>query len=91
MYKASIYNENLFKIEIGFCDKFNIDINVMIKESLKDLFGKEDVLLFFKEKYNLEYYLERVIYLNKKEKVYPILSLDLDIIEFLCKSKQEMI
>ena len=41
-----------------------------------------------KEKYNLEYYLERVLYLKKKTGlVHPILGLDNDIVEFLYKTK----
>ena len=76
------------KIEIGYNDKFNIDINFMLRETLKDLFGKETYLLEMKEKYNLEYYLERVLCLKKKTGlVHPILGLDNDIVEFLYKTK----
>ena len=73
-------------VEIGRNELFNIDINVMVRESIKDLIGKEDILVKLKNKYNLEYYLERVlgIYVDG---IHPILSLDSDIIEFLYKSK----
>ena len=74
-------------IEIGLCKKFNIDVNIMVRESLRVLFGKEKILLKFKEKYDLEYYLERVVYICKEDGViHPILSLDFDIVEFLYKT-----
>lgn len=80
--------ENKFVIKIGHCNKFNLDINIMIRDSIKELIGKEEILLELKNKYNLEYYLERVVYLkNIKDGVFPILSLDNDIIEFLYKTK----
>lgn len=81
---ASRLNEDnkRFKIEIGCCDRFNVDVNVMIRETLKELFGKEQILSDLKKEYNLEYYLERVIHLDC-DKVQPILSLDSDIIKFL--------
>ena len=71
-------------IEIGRNDIYDTDINVMIRKSLKDLFGKEDVLLELKNKYNLEYVLERVPALLFKNQDYnQRLSLDYDIIEFM--------
>lgn len=73
-------------LEVGRNEVYDVDINKMVRITLKDLFGKEDILLELKEKYNLEYYLERVpcIY---TESIHPILSLDNDIIEFLYKTK----
>lgn len=91
-FKVSEYASKLkeknkrFKIEIGYCNKFNVDVNVMVKETLKELFGKEDILSDLKKEYGLEYYLERVIHLER-DKVQPILSLDSNIIEFLYKAK----
>lgn len=75
-------------MEIGRNEIFNIDINEMVRVTLKDLFGKEVILSELKEKYKLEYYLERVPMLNgDTTKVNPVLSLDYDIIEFLYKTK----
>ena len=73
-------------MEIGRNEIYDVDINKMVRITLKDLFGKEDVLVMLKEKYNLEYYLERVLGIYC-DSVHPILSLDADIIEFLYKSK----
>lgn len=76
------------KIEIGRNDYLNIDINIMIRETLKKIFGKENILVELKEKYGLEYYLVRVVYIKSEEgEIHPILSLDNDIIEFIYKTK----
>ena len=75
-------------LEIGRNEMFNIDLNIMLRESIKDLIGKEDTLLELKKKYNLEFYLERVVHLHADTTlINPILSLDLDIIEFIYKTK----
>ncbi len=75
-------------IEIGRNEVFDIDINVMIRKSIKDLIGKEDILLKLKNKYNLEYYIERVPWLvANTEKPRQILSLDNDIIAFMYKAQ----
>lgn len=75
-------------IEIGRNELFDIDINVMIRRSIKDLIGKEDILLKLKNKYNLEYYIERVPCLvANTEKPRQILSLDYDIIAFMYKAQ----
>lgn len=73
-------------IEIGRNEFYNDDINVMVRTSLKDLFGKEDKLLYLKNKYKLEYVLERVPLILDNQNM-PKLSLDDDIIEFLYKTK----
>ena len=70
------------KIEIGKNENYNVDINEMLRETLKDLFGKEDVLFQLKEDYQLEYYLVRVPLLSA-DAINPILCLDRDLIEFL--------
>ena len=75
-------------IEIGRNERFNLDINVMIRETLRDLFGKEEILKILKEKYNLEYFLERVPTIIKDStESNQILSLDNDIIEFLYRTQ----
>ena len=74
-------------IEIGRNEIYDVDVNKMVRVTLKDLFGKEEKLLYLKEKYNLYYALERVpsIVADTTEP-HPILSLDSDIVEFLAKT-----
>jgi hypothetical protein len=75
-------------MEIGRNEVFKINLNEMLRYTLKDLFGKEEILLELKKKYNLEYYLERVPELHSDTtRVNPVLSLDDDIIEFMYKTK----
>lgn len=75
-------------IEIGRNEMFNIDINVMIRQSIKDLIGKEDVLLELKNKYNLTYFIVRVpLIISASDNPMQKLSLDDDIIEFMYKTK----
>lgn len=77
-------------IEIGRNEIFNININEMVRVTLKDLFGKEEILLSLKKKYNLTYYLERVPSLvYDTDEPNQILSLEPDIVEFLYKSQTE--
>lgn len=72
-------------IFIGYHYGFVSDLNEMVRDTLKQLFGKEDILLKLKEKYNLEYKLERVPTVSKN---YTLnLSLAPDIIEFLYKTQ----
>ena len=85
-YNLLVYFSTDSTIEIGRNEFYQNDINIMIRETLKDLFGKEDILLELKNKYNLEYYLERVPLLLNDDN-YIKLSLDIDIIEFMYKTK----
>ena len=71
-------------LELGRNEIYDHDINVMIRKTIKDLIGKEDTLLELKEKYNLEYYIERVPIIDGS---HQILSLSDDIIEFMYKTK----
>ena len=73
-------------MEIGSNYFYQQDVNQMVRQTLKNLFGKEDVLLELKEKYNLQYSLERVPTINtRSQEPMPKLSLDNDVVEFLCK------
>ena len=85
-YDLLVYFSTDSTIEIGRNEFYQDDINIMIRETLKDLLGKEDILLELKNKYNLEYYLERVPLLLNDDN-YIKLSLDIDIIEFMYKTK----
>ena len=70
------------KLIIGFNEKYEVDINDMIRKTIKPLLGKEDELDMLRRKYNLKYYLVLVPTI-KVDGVHPILSLAPDIIEFL--------
>ena len=74
-------------IEIGRNEIYDVDVNKMVRVSLKDLLGKEKELVYLKEKYNLYYALERVpTIVADTTEPHPILSLDGDIVEFLAKT-----
>ena len=71
-------------LDIGRNEVFDVDINVMLRVTLKDLLGKEKQLAALKERYGLTYYLERVPTLvANSEAPNQLLSLEPDIIEFL--------
>ena len=72
------------EIKIGFNDKYNVDINEMIRETLKEIISKAEALAELKKEYDLDYSLVLVpeIY-SDSEKPNQLLSLDRDIIEFL--------
>ena len=72
-------------IFIGYHYDYKEDVNEMVRYSLKELFGKEEILLKLKNKYNLTYKLERVPTLFKKRRIN--ISLSPDIIEFLFKTQ----
>lgn len=71
---------------IGYNTDFDINCNVMLRKTLKDLFGKEDILLKLKHQFNLVYYLERVPVVFSSDTSNMILSLEKDIVEFLYKT-----
>ena len=87
------YNETLRfstpgTIEIGRNELYEDDINIMIRVTLKELFGKEEALLDLKARYELEYYLIRVpLILLDSDEQFPNLSLDEDIVEFMYKTR----
>ena len=72
-------------IFIGYHYDYKEDVNEMVRYSLKELFGKEEILLKLKNKYNLTYKLERVPTLFKNKRIN--ISLSPDIIEFLYKTQ----
>lgn len=80
------YSSEKMCLIIGRNERFNINVNEMLRVTLKDLLGKEELLFALKEKYGLTYYLERVPSLSVSE-VNPILSLEEDIIRFLYLTK----
>ena len=72
---------------IGLNEEYNVDVNEMLRWTLKDLFGKEQKLLEMKNRFSLTTTLEIVphIVVDCGEPS-QILSLDSDIIAFLYKS-----
>ena len=83
-YKISKRKREFDEIKIGFNKNYNVDINEMIRETLKDIINKTELLSKLKKEYNLDYALVLVpeIY-SDSEEPNPLLSLDRDIIEFL--------
>ncbi len=78
------------EITIGFNNEYDVNINVMIRKTLKDLIPKIAILADLKKTLSLEYYLVLVpeIY-SESEAPNQILSLENDIIEFLYLTKTE--
>ena len=75
-------------IEIGRCEQYDVNINNMVRYTIKELLGKEETLLMLKEKHNLEYYLSKVMVVDDMcDEPTPILGLEADVIEFLYKTK----
>ena len=70
-------------LEIGRNELYEDDINDMLRFTLKDLFGKEEQLVMLKEKYRLEYSLERVPVLDPNRTDNQRLSLADDILAFM--------
>ena len=76
---------------IGYNENYNIDVNEMIRVTLKDLFGKEDKINELCKNFGVTVVLEIVPYIITESDVpSQILSLDRDIIEFLYQSGVEM-
>lgn len=90
-YKISKRVREFDEIKIGFNDNYNVDINEMIRETLKEISTKIDALVNLKKELNLEYALILVpeIYSDSEEPK-QILSLESDIIEFLYLTKTEI-
>ncbi len=75
-------------LSIGFNASFQINVNDMLRITLKNLFGKEKEILKLKNKYNLSTFLEIVPTIAfSSEEPRQILSLEPDIIDFLYKTK----
>lgn len=69
---------------IGLNEKYDADVNEMIRATLKDLIGKEDKIAEMKEKFSVQTVLEIVPYVAvDSDEPTQNLSLDDDIIDFL--------
>ena len=73
---------------VGSNREYDVNLNVMLRKTLKPLLGKENKLIALARKYGLTYSLVRVVYL-KADEINPILSLENDIIEFMCITQTE--
>ncbi len=76
------------EIKIGFNNSYDVNINVMIRKTIKDLLPKSDILAQFKKENNLEYYLVLVPEIATiSDEPKQLLSLESDIIDFLHKTE----
>ena len=80
-------DDDIAYIYIGYNYDFNENLNVLFRESIKNLIGKEDILVKLKEKYNLKYTLERAPTVSNNYRL--DISLEEDIIAFLYKSQSK--
>ena len=72
----------------GICDSYDIDVNVMLRQTLEGFFGSEQTLLEIQRKYSAEVWLVVVPQIAAdSDKPHQILSLDEWVIEFLYKAK----
>lgn len=76
---------------IGYNENYNVNVNKMLRVTLKDLFGKEEQLKKMQEMFSIQIYLEIVPYISSESsEPSQILSIEKDIIAFLYKSNIEM-
>ena len=71
-------------MRMGQNECYNVDINVMVRQTLAPIWDKQKLLAELKRQYSLTYYLVRVahVYANCASPK-PLLSLDADVVEFL--------
>ena len=76
---------------IGYNEEYDADVNVMIRETIKDLQGKEEKLKRLKERFGAELTLKIVPYISSQSKETPqSLSPDKDIVDFLYNSETSL-
>lgn len=72
---------------LGLNEQYNVDVNEMIRVTLKNLLGKEDKIRQMQKLFSVQTALEIVPYIvAESEEPTQLLSLDDDIIAFLYKS-----
>ena len=75
------------EVEIGFNDRYRVNVNEMIRKTLFELADKTALLDDLRRRYDLTYYLEIVPEIaSGSDEPTPILSLDEDIVEFLART-----
>lgn len=73
--------------EIGYNDRYRVDVNEMIRKTLAELADKTALLDELRRRHALSYYLEIVPEIaSGSDEPCPILSLDPDIVEFLYRT-----
>ena len=71
-------------IRIGANTNYDVNLNTMVKTTLKCIWDKRQALVQLATKYNLTYYLVRVPHVYSScDQPKPILSLDADVVAFL--------
>ena len=76
---------------LGFNENYNVDVNEMLRVTLKDLFGKEEQIKKLKKEFSLSAILEIVpVIASNSNEPNQYLSLERDIIEFLYKSETDI-
>ncbi len=76
---------------MGFNENYNVDVNEMLRVTLKDLFGKEEQIKKLKKEFSLSAILEIVpVIASNSNEPNQYLSLERDIIEFLYKSETDI-
>lgn len=72
---------------IGLNDKYDVDVNVMLRKTLHNLFGKEELIKLMQKKFSVETVLQIVPYIaTESDKPNQYLSPESDVIGFLYKS-----
>ncbi len=73
--------------KFGVNEEYDVDLNVMVKKTIKNFIGKEERIKKFLEENMCELYIEVVLYLTKSsQEPTPILPPDEEVVEFLHKS-----
>lgn len=76
---------------IGYNERYDVDVNVMLRVTLKGLLGKEAELRALQDKFSVATVLEIVPYIvADSDEPTQILAVDRDIVEFLYKSGAEL-
>lgn len=75
----------------GYNESYDVDVNVMLRQTLKNLFGKEEEIKKLQKEFSLSATLEIVpLIASKSKEPNQYLSLERDIIEFLYKSETQV-
>ncbi|MBD5131860.1 MAG: DUF4279 domain-containing protein [Clostridiales bacterium] len=76
---------------LGCNENYDVDVNVMLRATLKDLFGKEDIIKRACEQFGVSAALVIVPYIvADSDEPHQLLSLDRDIIDFMSRSGMAM-
>jgi len=83
--------ERSCKFFTDYNEEYDVDVNVMLRKTLKNLFGKEKQLKEIRDYYCIATYIEIfAVFTEDSEGPKPILSLDEDILKFLHETGAEL-